>query len=74
MLVWKGISVQMMVSRPVRPSRGVEQGGFYANSEAADVFGQALLEPDMVLLDLIKILHPERAQDHSPRYFHRIVQ
>jgi iron complex transport system substrate-binding protein len=55
-------------------ARGVEQGGFYANSEASDVFGQALLEPEVVLLDLIKVLHPERAQDHTPRYFHRIVQ
>ena len=55
-------------------ARGVEKGGFYANSEATDVFGQALLEPEVVLLDLIKVLHPERAQDHTPRYFHRIVQ
>lgn len=54
--------------------QGIARGGFYANSVTSDVFGQALLEPDVMLLDLIRILHPEHAQDHTPRYFHRIAQ
>ena len=60
--------------RRLIPAQSIAHGGFYGNSGTSDLFGRALLEPDVVLLDLIKVLHPERAQDHTPRYFHRIVQ
>lgn len=50
-----------------------EHGAFYANSMASDVFGQAGLEPDLVLLDLIGIFHPELRQGREPVYF-RLVQ
>src|SRR5690606_93742 len=35
-----------------------ERGGFYASSAESDLFGQAGLEPDVVLRDLIDIFHP----------------
>lgn len=48
--------------------------GFYANSQQSDVFGQALLEPDVLLADLVKVFHPGTVQDHRPRYFHPVAQ
>ena len=40
--------------------RSVEQNGlFIGNSSQADLFGQALVEPDRELLDLIIALHPD---------------
>ena len=47
---------------------------FFANSARDDVFGQALLEPHEVLLDMVRILHPELAPDHAPRYFRSLGQ
>jgi iron complex transport system substrate-binding protein len=48
--------------------------GFYSNSQHSDVFGQALLEPDILLADLIHIFHPGAMSAHRPRYFHSIGQ
>lgn len=48
-------------------------GAFYANSRESDIFGQAGLEPDVVLMDLIQVFHPELAEDREPVYF-RTVQ
>ncbi len=47
----------------------VEHHCFSGNSAESDLFGQAVLEPDSVLLDLLEIFHPELAEDHSPVYF-----
>lgn len=49
----------------------VFQGGgcFYANSAESDLFGQASLEPEVVLLDLIGIFHPELRGGRQPVYF-----
>lgn len=44
-------------------------GAFCANSSESDVFGQAGLEPDVVLLDLVGIFHPGLAQGRKPVYF-----
>ena len=52
----------------------LKEGGFYGNSERSDLFGRSLLEPDVLLTDLVHIFHPDRAPDHTPRYFHRLVQ
>jgi hypothetical protein len=35
----------------------------------SDLFGQAVLEPDVVLMDLRGIFHPELAEGRSPVYF-----
>lgn len=48
----------------------VAHGGFYGDTEMVDLFGAALLEPDVVLLDLIAIFHPGKMPgDRQPRYF-----
>lgn len=44
-------------------------GAFYATSAESDLFGQAGLEPAVVLRDLIDILHPGLAQGRKPVYF-----
>lgn len=44
-------------------------GLFAANSARVDVFGKALLEPDVVLLDLVKVFHPTVAEEHRAVYF-----
>lgn len=43
--------------------------GYYANSAESDLFGQAVLEPDAVLLDLIGIFRPELRGRRLPVYF-----
>ncbi|WP_339712045.1 ABC transporter substrate-binding protein [Cyclobacterium amurskyense] len=35
-------------------------------------FEEGYLRPDLVLLDMIKILHPEKAVDHQFRYFQKL--
>lgn len=47
--------------------------GFYANSAESDIFGQAVLEPDVQLLDLIGIFHSELKGERQSVYF-RAVQ
>ena len=42
---------------------------FYANSSESDLFGQAVMEPDVVLKDLIGIFHPKLEKERVPRYF-----
>lgn len=46
-----------------------EHGCFYANSASSDLFGQAVLEPDVVLKDLIGIFHPGFSGGRKPVYF-----
>lgn len=47
---------------------------FAANSAACDLFGRALLEPDVLLRDLVCLFHPERCGAHRPVYFRRVAQ
>lgn len=47
----------------------VAQGGFVGNSAKSDLFGKALLEPEVVLRDLRCIFHPSSCSGHVPRYF-----
>ncbi len=49
-----------------------QHGCFYANSALSDLFGQAGLEPDVILRDLIDIFHPEMAKDRKPVYFRSV--
>lgn len=44
-------------------------GAFFANSRTSDLFGQAGLEPDVVLQDLAAIFHPSLFPGHRPVYF-----
>ncbi|MBP6392268.1 MAG: ABC transporter substrate-binding protein [Flavobacteriales bacterium] len=47
---------------------------FVANSAEADLFGSALLEPDVALADLIAIFHPELLPEHAPVYYRPLLQ
>lgn len=46
-----------------------EQGLFVCNSKDVDYFGQAVLEPHIILADLAKIFHPSYMEDHKSTYF-----
>jgi iron complex transport system substrate-binding protein len=46
-----------------------QQGCFYASSAESDLFGQAGLEPDVLLRDLIGIFRPALANGRVPVYF-----
>ncbi len=52
----------------------IRSGGFYGNSATSDLFGEALLEPDVVLMDLMCIFHSDRCQGHQARYFAPLAQ
>ncbi len=52
----------------------VVHGGFHANSITSDLFGQALLEPDTILMDLHCILRPASCGGHNAKYFHALAQ
>ncbi|MBK8339951.1 MAG: ABC transporter substrate-binding protein [Flavobacteriales bacterium] len=47
---------------------------FVANSAEADLFGLALLEPEIALADLIAIFHRELLPDHEPVYYRPLIQ
>ncbi len=49
-----------------------EKQVFYCNSTDTDYFGDAVLEPQIILADLIYIFHPEILPDHQPKYFKRL--
>lgn len=51
-----------------------ERDPFVANSAESDLFGKALLEPDIALADLISILHPDLLPDHRPVYYRPLPQ
>lgn len=46
--------------------------GFYCNSAQSDYFGKAMLEPDVLLADLVQVFYPGEFPDRTPVYFLRI--
>lgn len=44
---------------------------FYCNAAESDYHGQAVLEPHIMLEDLIAIFYPDSASHHTPVYFQR---
>ncbi|NND77367.1 MAG: ABC transporter substrate-binding protein [Flavobacteriales bacterium] len=53
--------------------RAVKEGNvFYCNTSRSDYFGDALLEPDVVLHDLVKIFFPSQSEYETNRYFHLV--
>ena len=52
----------------------VSKGVFYLDSERSDVFGKALLEPDIMLMDLRDIFHPAVRGSREPVYCVPIAQ
>lgn len=80
--------VGMVIAHPGQPSAtdlaqgdprltrlaALSERGFYGNSTRADLFGRALLEPDVLLADLVRIFHPDVGDGHAPQYFHPVAQ
>lgn len=54
--------------------RALRKGGFIGNSARSDLFGQALLEPEVVLQDLRCIFHPGTCAGYRPTYFFPAAQ
>lgn len=54
--------------------KALRNGGFIGNSARSDLFGQALLEPEVALQDLRCIFHPGTCSGHRPTYFFPIGQ
>ena len=44
----------------------------YCNASETDYFGDAIVEPQAILADLIAILHPSLLPDHSFHYFQQV--
>ncbi len=42
---------------------------FYCNTSTSDYFGDAVIEPEVILKDLVKIFHPEIPLEHQGKYF-----
>lgn len=45
---------------------------FVCNAAKTDYFGDAVMEPEVILADMIAILHPEVLQDYTGKYFRKI--
>jgi iron complex transport system substrate-binding protein len=45
---------------------------FYCNTTACDYHGDAVLEPEVMLKDLIAIFHPELIGEYQAHYFHKM--
>ena len=43
------------------------------NATFSDYFGDAVMEPHIILADLISIFHPDYVPNHTPKYFHDLV-
>ncbi len=54
--------------------KALRKGGFIGNSARSDLFGKALLEPEVVLQDLRCIFHPGICSGHRPAYFFPVAQ
>jgi iron complex transport system substrate-binding protein len=46
---------------------------FVCNTAKSDYFGDAVLEPEVVLADLIGVIHPGLLPNHVHTYFHPVV-
>jgi len=47
---------------------------FFCNTQTTDYFGDAIMQPQVILKDLIKIFHPEVDSLHVPVYFRSVEQ
>jgi len=45
---------------------------FVCNAAQTDYFGEAVMEPEIILADMIAILHPEILLKHENKYFHLV--
>lgn len=47
---------------------------FYCNTSEADYFGDAIVEPEVILADLISIFHPGTLPEHENKYFQLVSE
>jgi iron complex transport system substrate-binding protein len=47
---------------------------FYCNTQGTDYFGDAVMQPHVILKDLIEIFHPGTDSMHVPRYFKALIE
>lgn len=52
----------------------MRSGAFYFDSERSDIFGQALLEPDVILEELNCFFHPGKCQVRAAKYVFAPIQ
>ena len=45
---------------------------FVCNAAKTDYFGDAVMEPEILLADMIAIIHPEVLPDHQGKYFNKV--
>ncbi len=46
-----------------------DQHIFFCNATDTDYFGDAIMEPEVILKDLVKVFYPEKLPEYSPVYF-----
>jgi len=54
--------------------KALREGGFIGNSARSDLFGEALLEPEVMLQDLRCIFYPRVCAGYRPTYFFPVGQ
>ncbi|MCA1764147.1 MAG: ABC transporter substrate-binding protein [Flavobacteriales bacterium] len=47
---------------------------FVCNAAKSDYFGDAVMQPHIILADLVSVFHPELLPDHEPVFFSRIKE
>lgn len=47
---------------------------FFCNTQQTDYFGDAVMQPDVILKDLIHLFHPECEPFHVPVYFKPLIE
>lgn len=45
---------------------------FVCNAAKSDYFGDAVMEPEIILADMIAIIHPEVLPQYQSKYFHKV--
>lgn len=50
----------------------INQQVIFCNSNEVDYFGKGIIEPDIILKDLVYFFHPEIFSNYQPKYFHSL--
>ncbi|MFR9524112.1 MAG: ABC transporter substrate-binding protein [Rikenellaceae bacterium] len=51
-----------------------ERNVIYCNLRTTPFYENTPMEPEVILADLIKIFHPDRLQDHQPKYYYKLQE
>ena len=59
-------------SEKLKSLKAIEDGNvFYCNTTTSDYFGAAIMQPEVILADMIAIFHPKIFPEHNPLYFRK---